>query len=105
MDPVMDDTTSTINELNYMRPIGAYKPHFAGVPDTYYPLTCSETLRGVLILFFTIGGVLGIMVGFLFWIILHGLELYVIIWVAILLFFMTASIIAFYCGGKARRKM
>ena len=54
MDPVMDDTTSTINELNYMRPIGAYKPHFAGVPDTYYPLTCSETLRGVLILFFTI---------------------------------------------------
>jgi len=49
-----------------------------------------------------IGGVLGIMIGFIFWVINSNLKVYVNIWSAILLGFVVLMIILFYTGGKDR---
>ena len=105
MENRLEDTSSSINELSYARGIGAYKPHFAGVPDTYYPLSNGEIAKGFLILFLTIGVTLGIMVGFQFWIVNGGLEGYIIAWVVVLLICIVLAILCFYKGGKDRRRM
>jgi hypothetical protein len=49
-----------------------------------------------------IGGVLGMMIGFLFWVLKTGTSLYVSIWSSLFLLFIVVMIIAFYSGGKNR---
>lgn len=99
------ETSSMINELTYTRGIGAYKPHFEGVPETYYPLSCLEICYGLILLFGCIGITLGIMIAFQFWIVkTNDLETYVIIWVAVFLAFTVITIWLFYTGGKDRRR-
>jgi len=103
-----DDNDYSAEQLDtyaYTRGIGAYKPHFAGVPENYYPLNCKEITVAALILVFTIGGVLATMMVLLYWVQRGGLEGYVIAWVAVLLTFIVVAIILFYIGGKARRRM
>ena len=100
-----DDSRYDLKELDYVRNIGAYKPHFEGISEYYYPLTCFETSCCGLILFLTIGLVLAMMIGFLFWVQGSGLDLYVIVWSAGLLFFMLICIMLLYKGGKERRSL
>jgi uncharacterized protein YacL len=50
----------------------------------------------------TIGGMLGIMVGLLYWVTNKGLEAFVQVWSIIELIFIVTAIIAFYVGGKTR---
>lgn len=100
-----DQSAEQLESYAYSRGMGAYKAHFAGVPENYYPLNCKEITVAALILIFTIGGVLGIMIGFLYWVQAGGLEGYVIAWVAVFLTFLVVGIILFYIGGKARRRM
>lgn len=57
-----------------------------------------------MIVLLTIGSVLGIMIGFMFWITRHGLADFVAIWSAIFLLFVMIMITAFYFGGKNRIK-
>ena len=35
-----DESIERIDNYSYVRGIGAYKPHFEGVPENYYPLNC-----------------------------------------------------------------
>lgn len=49
-----------------------------------------------------IGGVLGIMIGFLYWVINKGLEQFVQVWSILFLIFASLLIIAFYVGGRTR---
>ena len=35
-----DGSLSQLDTYSYTRGIGAYKPHFVGVPENYYPLNC-----------------------------------------------------------------
>ena len=37
----MDDSMSELDKVNYARGIGAFKPHFEGISESYYPLKCS----------------------------------------------------------------
>jgi len=53
--------------------LGAFKPKFQGIPEDYYPLTGEEVLKYSLFVIGIIGGVLGIMIGFLFWVLRGGL--------------------------------
>ncbi len=48
-----------------------------------------------------IGGVLGIMIGFLFWAI-NGLGNFIIVWSIVTICFVITMIILFYVGGKRR---
>ena len=48
---------------------------------------------------------LGIMIGFIFWVLDGGLEVYVIVWISILLAFVAFAIAMFYTGGKNRRRL
>jgi uncharacterized protein YacL len=50
----------------------------------------------------TIGGMLGIMVGLLYWVTNKGLESFVQVWSIIELIFIVTAIIAFYVGSKTR---
>lgn len=100
-----DGSLSQLDTYSYSRGMGAYKPHFAGVPENYYPLNCKEIAISAFILVFTIGAVLGIMIGFLFWVQAGGLEGYVIAWVAVLIAFIVIMLVLFYWGGKRRRVM
>ncbi len=45
--------------------MGAYKPHFASISDDYFPTTKSDIILGTILLIIVI---VGIMVGFMFWI-------------------------------------
>jgi hypothetical protein len=36
-----ENSESVLDTYSYSRGIGAYKPHFEGVPESYYPLKCS----------------------------------------------------------------
>lgn len=103
--PDENDSIDQLDTYSYTRGIGAYKPHFAGVPESYYPLKWHEIVRAVLILLFVIGATLGLMIGFLYWVTNRGLESYAIAWVAILLAFVVMMIILFYLGGRTRRRM
>jgi len=49
-----------------------------------------------------IGGILGMLIGFLYWVRSSGTKVYVEVWSAVILFFMIVMIIAFYVGGKSR---
>lgn len=62
----------------------------------------SETLLYLLFVVLTIGGVLGLMIGFLFWITNRGLESYTIVWSIVFLVFVVLMMILFYIGGRAR---
>jgi hypothetical protein len=94
-----------LDSYSYTRGIGAYKPHFAGVPESYYPLKKIEIFCAFLILFLVIGSTLGILAGFIYWVVNRGLDSYIIAWVTIFLVFFVAMLILFYIGGKQRRRM
>lgn len=64
----IDSSTEKLEDYSYVRGIGAYKPHFAGVPANYYPLTCKEIFFGALILVFVIAFNLGVLIGFIKWV-------------------------------------
>ncbi len=49
-----------------------------------------------------IGSVLGIMIGFLFWVTEGGLNGYIIAWSIVILVFIIIMMILFYVGGKNR---
>ena len=51
---------------------------------------------------FIIGAGLGIMIGFLYWILGAGLEGYTIAWSVVFLVFVVLMIVLFYIGGKSR---
>jgi hypothetical protein len=53
----------------------------------------------------TIAVVLGILIGFLFWVTAAGLNGYIICWVVILLVFIAIVIVLFYLGGKDRIRL
>ena len=94
-----------IDKYDYVRRMGSYKPHFEGIPESYYPLSTSEICRFILILTLTIGIVLTIMIVFQFWVINAGLESYVITWVTFFLIFFILCILFLYKGGKERRTL
>lgn len=100
-----DDSVEQLDTYSYTRGIGAYKPHFAGVPENYYPLNCKEIAISVVILVCTIGFTLGLLIGFVKWAELRGLDSYIITWVAVLIAFVVLMIILFYLGGKTRRRL
>jgi hypothetical protein len=52
----------------------------------------------------TIGGMLGLMVGFLYWVTVQGLEGFVQVWSIFFLMFIIILIVAFYVGGYSRIK-
>lgn len=56
-----------INQFEYVRKMGAYKPTFEGIPEDYYPLTCSEVCLYAIFVIAVIAGTLGMMIGFTFW--------------------------------------
>lgn len=100
-----DDSVEKLDTYSYTRGIGAYKPHFAGVPENYYPMNCKEITLAVIIMFLTIAFTLGVLIGFIKWVEVAGLDGYIIAWVTVLLVFLVVMIILFYLGGKARRRM
>lgn len=97
-----DDLAFDIEQLHYSRKLGSFKPKFAGIPDDYIPLTWTEGFLYASIVLMTIGSVLGMMIGFMFWIMRHGLADFAAIWSAIFLAFVVIMIFAFYFGGKNR---
>jgi cbb3-type cytochrome oxidase subunit 3 len=82
--------------------MGGYRPHFEGIPDEYYPLSACEVFMYTIFVIGIIGGVLGIMIGFIYWVTNLGLTNYIIAWSIIWLFFILLAIIAFYVSGKGR---
>ena len=82
--------------------MGSYKPAFEGIPEDYYPLTTEEVIKYSIFVVSIIGGTLGIMIGFLFWITQAGLNDYVIIWSIIFLVFVVIMMVLFFIGGKNR---
>lgn len=53
--------------------MGSYKPKFEGIPDDYYPLSCCEVIMYSIFVLGIIGGTLGMMIGFIYWVINGGL--------------------------------
>lgn len=99
------ETNPSIEDLRkyeYVRSMGSFRPRFVGLPEEFYPLTCCEAFMYVIIVIITIGVVLGIMIGFIFWITNKGLVNYTIVWSIIFLVFVMFMIIAFYFGSKGR---
>lgn len=97
-----DELAFEIEEFQYRKKIGSFKPKFVGIPEDFVPLTSTEGFLYAMIVLLTIGSVLGIMIGFMFWITRHGLTDFAAIWSAIFLAFVVIMIIAFYFGGKNR---
>jgi membrane protein DedA with SNARE-associated domain len=52
-----------------------------------------------------VGCTLGILAGFIYWVVIKGLDSYIITWVAVFLAFFVVILILFYMGGKQRRRM
>ena len=52
----------------------------------------------------TIAGVMGVMIGFLHWVLKGGLEDFIIVWSIVFLVFTVILIILFYHGGRSRIK-
>ncbi len=69
----LSNSASNFNNLEYVRTMGSYKPKFEGIPEDYFPLTCCEIIKYSIFVFSLIGGSLGIMIGFTFWVINGGL--------------------------------
>lgn len=91
-----------LRQYDYVRSMGSFRPRFAGIPEEFYPLTCCETLMYMIIVVITVGTVLGLMIGFLFWITNNGLVNFTIAWSIIFLVFVLLMVIAFYFGSKGR---
>jgi hypothetical protein len=56
--------------------LGVYKPHFEGIPEDYYPLNCKEIIYYSIVVFLTIVFGLGVLIGFIYWVLDTGLNLY-----------------------------
>lgn len=95
-------SASNLKQYSYVRTMGAYKPHFEGIPEEYFPLTACEVISYTIFVLGVIGGALGLMIGFLFWVTNKGLEDYTIVWSIVFLVFVVFLIIAFYVGGRGR---
>ena len=39
-DGPFENTLLQLNEYEYVKKMGAFKPEFEGIPEDYYPLTC-----------------------------------------------------------------
>jgi hypothetical protein len=82
--------------------MGAFKPTFVGIPDDFFPLTNWEIFKYTLFVVVVIFGVMGVMIGFLFWIVNAGLSGYTTAWSIATLCFTIIMIILFYVGGRKR---
>lgn len=98
----LQNSLDTINQYEYVKKMGAYKPTFEGIPDDYYPLTGCEVLKYAIFVIAIIGGSLGMMIGFIFWGISGGLANYILVWSIVLVLFMVIMMIVFFVGGKSR---
>lgn len=85
-----------------LRPMGAYKPHFASMPEDYYPTSICDMVLLVLLLVLTIGGSFGALVGFLVWDFQIGTSTFVLIWSIILVVFLVVMFVSIYFGGKSK---
>lgn len=104
----MSNADTTMNQLDnyeYVRGMGAYRPHFEGVSESYFPLSKMEVFYNILIVVLTIIFVLGCMIGCIFWTLATGTEIFVIIWVSISLALLVIGVILLYVGGKDRRTL
>jgi hypothetical protein len=90
------------SKYEYHKKMGAYKPDFQGIPEDYYPLTNCEVLMYSIFVITVILTTLGIMIGFLEWIIHASLNVYTIIWGIIFLVFVIVMMILFYIFGRKR---
>jgi O-antigen/teichoic acid export membrane protein len=82
--------------------MGSYKPRFEGIPDEYFPLSAGEVFKYTIFVVLIITVTLGIMIGFLFWILSTDLTNYIIAWSVAFLAFAVMMMILFYYGGKNR---
>jgi len=98
----LQNSLDTINQYEYVKKMGAYKPTFEGIPDDYYPLTACEVLKYTIFVLAIIGSVLGMMIGFIFWVLKGGLADYILVWSIVILLFSVLMMILFYVGGKNR---
>ena len=97
-----EPTAQYLDEYEYKKEIGFRKMEFKPIPEDYYPLTCCEI---VLYSFFVVGIILtmlGVMIGFLFWVLETGLEVYTVVWSIVFCVFVFFMIVAFYIGGRDR---
>lgn len=85
------------------RPLGAYKPHFEGHPDDYFPVTWGDIIASIALLLLYVGGTLGMMIGFIYWVMSDGVPRYTMIWSLVAVGFVTIVLIAIYFG--VRRKI
>lgn len=90
------------SQFEYTKKMGSFKPKFEGIPDDFYPLSSCEALGYSTIVVLTIGSVLGIMVGLLYWVTNKGMEQFVAVWSILELIFIAGLIIMFYVGGRTR---
>ena len=91
-----------MSDMEYKKDMGFRKIEFKPIPEDYYPLTCCEV---ILYSFFVVGIIvtmLAVMIGFLFWVLDTGLEVYTIVWSIVFCVFVFFMIIAFYVGGSDR---
>ena len=98
------DFLQSINQYVYKRDLGAFRPKFQGIHEDYYPLSTSETLLYSLYVIALIGSVLGIMIGFLFWVTNINLTNYVVVWCIVFLVFLSFLIVGFFINGRGREK-
>ncbi len=91
-----------MENYEYRRGMGSFKPKFQSIPDEYYPLTTGEVAGYSALVVLTIGGCLGMMLGLMQWVLKEGLEGFVQVWSIIYLVFVIILIIAFFVGGRAR---
>jgi hypothetical protein len=90
--------------VNYNRPMGGYKPHFEGVPEDYYPASSCDIILMILFVTFMIAGILGVMIGFVYWELAVGTRSFVNVWVIVLCVFVGVMFVTVYFGGKVRIK-
>lgn len=84
--------------------MGSLRPKFESIPEEYYPLTMGEAFAYAALVVGTIGCMLGLMIGSLYWVREAGLESFVQIWSMAFLCFVVILLIAFYVGGRSRLK-
>lgn len=98
----LQNSLETLNQFEYVKKMGAYKPTFEGIPDDYYPLTACEVLKYAIFVIAIIGSALGMLIGFIFWAINGGLANYILVWSIVILLFVVIMMILFFVGGKNR---
>jgi hypothetical protein len=91
-----------MENYEYRRNMGSFKPRFHAIPEEYYPLTMGETVGYAAMVLLTIGSSLGLMIGLLQWVTSAGLEGFVQVWSILFLVFVVVLIIGFYVGGQSR---